>query len=99
MSFCSLSSSAEIYKDFFQPGIYVCKICKSELFAAQSKYQHDSPWPAFHKTIKPDSVTKELETVPQTSSNATAYKVFCSKCQTEIGHEFIGDGPNGSSRF
>ena len=27
------------------------------------------------------------------------FQLFCGLCRTGIGHEFVGDGPNGVSRF
>ena len=57
-------------------GIYACANCGHELFHATAKYKHNTPWPAFSKTMKDDSVVKELETEPQESSDAPAFKVF-----------------------
>ena len=39
-------------------GKYVCKECGHELFRSEAKYEHQTPWPAFTKTILPDSVAK-----------------------------------------
>lgn len=60
---------------FFLPGIYVCNKCNHELFSAKAKFKHDSPWPAFQETLKEDSIVKEIETLPQSSSNAKCFKV------------------------
>ncbi|XP_046850852.1 methionine-R-sulfoxide reductase B1-A-like isoform X2 [Xenia sp. Carnegie-2017] len=99
MAYCSWNGS-EKYKDHFSDvGVYKCAKCGNDLFTAKSKYSHHTPWPAFTKTIREDSVRKEIETEPQESSNAKAMKVFCGKCGNPLGHEFIGDGPNNSSRF
>ena len=98
MSFCAWSGS-EKYKDHFEVGIYKCVKCGNDLFHGKSKYAHHTPWPAFSETVREDSVRKEIETVPQESSQAMAMKVFCGKCGNSLGHEFIGDGPNGTSRF
>jgi len=57
-----------------------------------SKYSHESPWPAFTETIHKDSVSKVQE-------KPGALKVSCGKCGNGLGHEFIGDGPKGKSRF
>ena len=56
-------------------GIYVCKKCNHELFSAKAKFKHETPWPAFQDTIRADSLVKEIETVPQTSSKAKCFKV------------------------
>ncbi|GAB0196463.1 methionine-R-sulfoxide reductase B1 [Grus japonensis] len=60
MSFCSFLGG-EVFKDHFQPGIYVCAKCGHELFSSRAKYEHSSPWPAFTETIQEDSVSKRKE--------------------------------------
>eukprot|EP00735_Rhodelphis_limneticus_P002727 TRINITY_DN13716_c0_g1::TRINITY_DN13716_c0_g1_i1::g.16752::m.16752 TRINITY_DN13716_c0_g1::TRINITY_DN13716_c0_g1_i1::g.16752 ORF type:complete len:104 (-),score=5.50,sp/Q802G6/MSB1A_DANRE/56.52/4e-29,SelR/PF01641.13/1.4e-17,Yippee-Mis18/PF03226.9/0.11,CheR/PF01739.13/0.17 TRINITY_DN13716_c0_g1_i1:639-911(-) len=90
MSFCSWKS--EVYKDHFDSGIYKCSRCSSDLFYSGTKFQHDSPWPAFTNPVTPTSVKKVME-------NHRCYKVHCAACGNGLGHEFLGDGPNGTSRF
>ena len=73
-------------------GIYVCSQCGYELFNSITKFKHDSPWPAFTETMHTDSVSKREE-------SPRALKVSCGKCGNGLGHEFLGDGPDGKSRF
>ena len=89
--FCQ-KRNREKYKDHFEVGIYVCVKCANELFLAESKFKHDSEWPAFSRPIRENSVRKEVEM-------EGIYKLFCSQCGNDIGHEFLGDGPHGLSRF
>ncbi|KAG7459460.1 hypothetical protein MATL_G00210860 [Megalops atlanticus] len=92
MSFCSFRGG-EIFKDHFEPGIYVCSKCGHQLFSSRSKFEHSTPWPAFSETIQEDSVSKQQE-------KWGAYKVSCGKCGNGLGHEFLNDGPKkGLSRF
>ncbi|CAG7837826.1 unnamed protein product [Allacma fusca] len=94
MSFCFWERD-EVYKDHFEPGIYVCSNCGYELFSSKQKYDHHSPWPAFTQTIHKDSVSKKAE-----MGSPRAFKVSCGKCANPLGHEFLKDGPNKtSSRF
>jgi len=91
MAFCGWGG--EKWKDHFEAGTYNCSQCNEPLFRSSEKFEHDSPWPAFNNTVKPNSVTKKQE-------GRTAYKVSCSKCGQGLGHEFIGDGSKeGCSRF
>ncbi|OPJ87452.1 methionine-R-sulfoxide reductase B1 [Patagioenas fasciata monilis] len=60
MSFCSFFGG-EVFKDHFQPGIYVCAKCGHELFSSRAKYEHSSPWPAFTETLREDSVAKRKD--------------------------------------
>jgi len=89
MAFCGRQKYGEHYKDHFETGVYVCVNCGSELFSSLSKYEHDSPWPAFDRTVKPDSVSKVNE-------SSWALKVSCGKCKNPLGHEFLEES---GSRF
>jgi len=88
----SAFKKGEVYKDHFESGVYVCAKCGYELFSSETKYSHNSPWPAFTQTIHPDSVTRKQE-------KPGALKVSCGACGAGLGHEFVGDGPRGKSRF
>ncbi|XP_076033304.1 methionine-R-sulfoxide reductase B1-A-like isoform X3 [Oratosquilla oratoria] len=57
MAFCAWTKT-EKYRDHFEPGVYLCRRCDSELFSSNEKYQHSSPWPAFMNTINNSSVHK-----------------------------------------
>merc|ERR1712150_157254 len=92
MSFCAWTKG-EIYKDHFETGHYVCSKCEHQLFGSESKYSHQTPWPAFKNPIHENSLSKRLE-------EKGAFKVSCGKCGNGLGHEFVGDGPGGKgSRF
>ena len=45
----------------FLIGTYVCSKCDHELFGSQSKYKHETPWPAFSQTKHENSLSKRLE--------------------------------------
>ncbi|GAU97861.1 hypothetical protein RvY_09088 [Ramazzottius varieornatus] len=96
MSFCTFRGG-EKFRDHFEAGVYACSVCGFELFPSISKYEHSSPWPAFSRTMHPDSVKKEPEVIPQSKPNAL--KVSCGQCGQGLGHEFLQDGPDGGSRF
>jgi len=89
--FCSWKTG-EIYKDHFEAGVYVCAKCSHPLFSSETKFAHGSPWPAFSNTITPDSLKKVEE-------RRGALKVSCGQCGSGLGHEFLGEGPKGASRF
>jgi hypothetical protein len=50
----------------------------------------NSPWPAFKACINVDRAY---------SDGRGAYKVQCTGCKQPLGHEFVGDGPRGTSRW
>ncbi|XP_067006452.2 methionine-R-sulfoxide reductase B1 isoform X2 [Anabrus simplex] len=93
MSFCSWRGS-EYYRDHFVSGTYVCSECNYPLFSSLSKYEHETPWPAFTQPIHEDSLNK----VPE-EGRPLALKVSCGKCGNGLGHEFQKDREDGGSRF
>uniref|UniRef100_A0A0K2UFY2 peptide-methionine (R)-S-oxide reductase n=2 Tax=Lepeophtheirus salmonis TaxID=72036 RepID=A0A0K2UFY2_LEPSM len=92
MSFCSRWNKGEVYRDHFSSGKYVCSQCDNDLFSSESKFEHQTPWPAFYHPIRSDSLSKKQE-------RKNAYKVSCGKCGNGLGHEFLNEGPKGNSRF
>ncbi|GFT66850.1 methionine-R-sulfoxide reductase B1-A [Nephila pilipes] len=94
MSFCAWITD-EKYRDTFKSGTYNCSKCGNELFSSRTKFEHFSPWPSFTETVHENSVTKRVEKFRPSET----YKVSCGKCGYGLGHEFVGDGPGGKSRF
>jgi len=97
MSYCSWRSQ-EIFRDHWKNGLYACSTCGFELFSSRSKFDHHSPWPSFTETIFQNSLAKEKE-FGEGYVGRKAIKVSCGKCGNGLGHEFVGDGPDGKSRF
>ncbi|KAK7868441.1 hypothetical protein R5R35_011198 [Gryllus longicercus] len=93
MAFCSWKGE-EYYRDHFRSGTYHCVKCNYELFSSLSKYEHDTPWPAFSTPLHEDSLSK----VPE-ENRPLALKVSCGKCGNPLGHEFQRDREDGGSRF
>ena len=60
---------------FFDVGIYVCSKCDHPLFSSHTKYEHQTPWPAFSSPVQTDSLSKKPETEHQESSDCRALKV------------------------
>lgn len=73
------------YDDLFEPGVYVCRRCNSQLYRADDKFQAHCGWPAFDQEIPgavrhlpdPDGVRTEIE---------------CANCGGHLGHVFFGEG-------
>merc|ERR1719244_1985396 len=75
----------------FERGEHCC-MCGHTLFSSSTKFAHSTPWPAFAQTLQPNSVAKVQE-------KPGALKVSCGQCGAGLGHEFLGEGPKGASRF
>jgi methionine-R-sulfoxide reductase len=73
------------YDDFFDPGVYVCRRCNSQLYRSTNKFEAHCGWPAFDQEIPgavkrlpdPDGVRTEIE---------------CANCGAHLGHVFFGEG-------
>lgn len=92
MAFIARMLQGEKYRDHFEEGVYACSECSAPLFSSGQKYAHDTPWPAFTDPVTKDALSKRQE-------GHNVYKVSCAKCGNGLGHEFVGDGPDGVSRF
>jgi len=68
-------------------GIYVCIVCKTELFNSDTKYDSHSGWPSFFASIENKINRKE-----DRSFGMTRIEITCGACEAHLGHVFP-DGP------
>jgi methionine-R-sulfoxide reductase len=86
-------SSDLCYK--FDPGIYSCVCCGTELFDAGEKFESGSGWPSFTQPIKENAVKYEMDT----SHGMVRIEALCNVCDAHLGHVFP-DGPKpGGLRY
>lgn len=80
------------YDDFFEPGLYTCAGCGSELFVSDDKYDSGCGWPAFSAPAEKTAVTESIDR----SLGMIRTEITCSKCGGHLGHVFNdGPGPTG----
>lgn len=65
-------------------GLYTCKACGNELFAAGTKFDSGCGWPSFYESVRPDAV----ELRPDLSLGIERTEVLCAKCGSHLGHVF-----------
>lgn len=82
-------SSDMCYK--FDPGVYACVCCGTELFDAGEKFESASGWPSFTQPIKENAVKYEMDT----SHGMVRIEALCNVCDAHLGHVFP-DGPKPS---
>lgn len=73
------------YNDFFEDGIYVCKLCATPLFTSQAKFKGHCGWPSFDSAI-----TDKVKEVPD--SDGIRAEIICATCNGHLGHVFKGEG-------
>ena len=80
------------YDKFYEPGLYKCAGCGSELFVSDDKYNSGCGWPAFSAPAEESAVTESRDM----SHGMIRTEITCSKCGGHLGHVFNdGPGPTG----
>ena len=75
----------------FEPGIYKCVCCKTELFDANQKFDSGTGWPSFTEPIEVNVIGH----IKDTSYGMTRVESTCNVCDAHLGHVFP-DGPEPS---
>lgn len=68
-------------------GMYACKVCGTQLFSSDRKFDSGTGWPSFD-----DAIPGATRTIIDTSHGMTRTEVACAKCGAHLGHVFE-DGP------
>jgi peptide-methionine (R)-S-oxide reductase len=76
------------YWDTKTPGTYRCRVCGTELFSSDTKYDSGSGWPSFWEAVDPTKVIEETDT----SYGMIRTEARCANCGAHLGHVFP-DGP------
>ena len=73
-------------------GTYHCKGCDLPIYSSKHKYDSETGWPSFWKSL-PEAV----RTKPDNSLFATRTEVHCRRCGSHLGHIF-DDGPDPTGK-
>ena len=73
-------------------GMYKCKVCGSDLFSSDAKFDSGTGWPSFDQAI-PGSIKE----IPDDTHGMRRTEVVCSKCGSHLGHVF-DDGPTKTGK-
>jgi peptide-methionine (R)-S-oxide reductase len=76
------------YDEFWEPGVYVCKGCGTELFTSKTKFDAGCGWPAFYEGIDKSRIVEVVDN----SFGMRRIEVNCAVCGGHLGHVFE-DGP------
>lgn len=75
----------------FEPGLYSCAACATELFDATEKFESGSGWPSFTQPVKANAVAYHGDN----AHGMQRIEVTCNACGAHLGHVFP-DGPEPS---
>jgi len=75
----------------YDPGIYSCICCDTDLFDSSDKYDSRSGWPSFSEPVKDNAIRY----VKDGSLGMVRIETVCNTCDAHLGHVFP-DGPKPS---
>lgn len=76
------------YYENKEAGIYSCAVCKTPLFASDTKFDSGTGWPSFWDSIAKDTVAQ----IEDNEYGMRRIEVQCNNCGSHLGHVFP-DGP------
>lgn len=84
-----------IYNDCFENGVYVCKVCGSNLFSSKSKFESSCGWPSFFEGIE-----SSIDYLEDLSHGMVRTEILCKRCGSHLGHVFDdGYGTKTGKRY
>lgn len=79
----------------FEPGLYACVCCGTNLFDATCKFESGTGWPSFSEPIAANVIAYRVDR----SHGMVRVETVCNTCDAHLGHVFP-DGPHpGGLRY
>ena len=72
----------------FEPGLYACSCCGTQLFDSATKFESGTGWPSFGEPVADDVIAYHRDG----SHGMERIEVTCNVCDAHLGHVFP-DGP------
>lgn len=80
------------YVNTKEKGMYTCKVCGTQLFTSEAKFDSGTGWPSFD-----DALPEALDLKDDNSHGMHRTEVVCKKCGSHLGHVF-DDGPTETKK-
>lgn len=74
--------------NLFEPGLYACVCCDTELFDANEKFDSGTGWPSFTQPVNDHAVAY----IGDNTHGMYRIEAICNTCKAHLGHVFP-DGP------
>ena len=75
-----------------EDGIFKCKVCGTQLFKSEDKFDSGTGWPSFS-----DAVMENIELKEDNRGGMNRTEVLCKNCESHLGHVF-DDGPKPTGK-
>ena len=72
----------------FEPGLYGCKCCGTELFDSAAKFESGTGWPSFGAPVAANVLAYHVDR----GHGMVRVETLCNVCDAHLGHVFP-DGP------
>ncbi len=73
------------YYNFFDKGIYICRVCETPLYDSNAKFTSHCGWASFDSEIN-----QNVKRIPDRDGIRT--EIVCATCGGHLGHVFLGEG-------
>ncbi len=79
----------------FEPGLYACVCCGTELFDSSKKFESGTGWPSFSQPVADNVIAYKGDR----SYGMVRVETLCNVCDAHLGHVFPDGPPPSGLRF
>lgn len=79
----------------FEPGIYACLCCGTQLFDSTRKFESGTGWPSFTQPLKENAIAYHADN----SHGMMRVETVCNCCDAHLGHVFPDGPPPSGLRY
>ena len=79
----------------FEPGLYACLCCDTQLFDSEEKFESGTGWPSFTQPVEQKAIAYHVDD----SLAMQRVETTCNTCDAHLGHVFPDGPPPGGLRY